>query len=218
MDLVGILKDKAVPLGRFAQSQFMVWIAVLRNPRAVVSRANLRSKNGVMPALRLAVFAYALTLVVALPKMFLYQHVDVSSGLVVLMDFVATALAFCLLGLTLYAAGKLLGGRGRLLASMIAGLYLAALWPIIQVTDYVLSPDLPGLGARGMVFVRAGLLGIVAALVLLLFVVKASPVVALVHGFGRVRGTIGVLIQALLMFVGLFVFLRPLFEKLAGKP
>ena len=217
MDLVSILKDKWVPLARFARKQLMVWLAVVRNPFTVISKMDLRSTKAVAPALRFVVFVYAVTLLVALPKMFLYQHVAVSSGVVVLTDFVVTALGFCLVGLTLYAAGKLMGGRGRLLGSMIAGLYLTALWPIVQVTDYVLSPELPDLGPRGTVVVRAVLLAIVVMFVVVLIVAKVSPVMAHVHRVGRVRAPIAVLIQVLLIFVGLFLFLRPLFEKLARK-
>jgi hypothetical protein len=218
MDLVSILKDKGIPLARFAQKQLMVWLSVVRYPLAVVSKVDLRSSKGVTPALRFVVFVYALTLLVAIPKMFLYQNVAVSSGVVILTDFVATALGFCLVGLTLYAAGKLMGGRGRLLASMIAGLYLTALWPIVQVTDYILSPELPpALGPHGTMIVRAALFAVVVVFVVVFIVVKASPVMGHVHAIGRVRATIAVLVQGFLMFVGLFLFLRPLFEKLAGK-
>ena len=218
MDLVSILKDNAVPLARFAQKQLMVWLAVVRNPLAVISKLNLRSANAVTPALSFVVFVYAVTLLVALPRMFLYQHVAVSTGVVVLTDFVATALGFCLVGLTLYVAGKLVGGRGHLLESMVAGLYLTALWPIVQATDYVLSPELPQLGPLAIVAVRAALLAIILVLVLVLIVAKAWPVMAHVHGFRRVRATIAVLIQGFLIFVGLFLFIRPLFERLAAKP
>jgi hypothetical protein len=218
MDLLSILKDKAAPLARFAQKQLMVWLAVVRSPLAVVSKVNLRSTKAVTPALRFAAFVYVVTLLVATPKMFLHQHVAVTSGVVVLTDFVATVLGFGLVGLTLYAAGKLVGGRGRLLGSMIGGLYLTALWPIVQVTDYVLSPELPAeLGPRGMAIVHAALFAVIAVFVVALIVVKASPVMAHVHAIGRVRATLAVLVQGLLMFVGLFLFLRPLFEKLAEK-
>jgi len=88
MDLVGILKDTGVPLARFAQKEFVVWLAVVRNPVAVTSRANVRSPKAVTAALRFAVFVYALTLFVALPKMFLDQRVAVSNGVVILTDFV----------------------------------------------------------------------------------------------------------------------------------
>lgn len=217
MDLISILKDKGVPLARFARQQLMVWLAVISNPRGVVSKVNLRSTKSVMPALRLVAFVYAVTLLVALPKMVLYQHVAVSNGVVILTDFVATALGFCLVGLTLYAGGKLMGGRGRLLGSMIAGLYLTALWPLVQLTDYVLSPELPELGPRGTLALRALLLAVVVVCVVVFIVAKVSPVMTHVHGLGRLRSLIAVLIQAFLMFVGLFLFLRPLFLRLAGK-
>src|ERR1041384_1948613 len=99
MDRVGILKDTGVPLARFAQKEFSVWLAVVRNPVAVTSRANLRSTKAVTPALRFVAFVYALTLFVALPRMFLDQQVAVSNGVVILADFVLTALGFCLVGL-----------------------------------------------------------------------------------------------------------------------
>ncbi len=217
MDLVSILKDKGNVLGRFARKQLMVWLAVVGNPVAVISRLNLRSRRTVMPALRFVVFVYAMTVFVALPKMFLYQRVAVSNEVVILTDFVATAMGFCLVGLTLYAAGKIMGGRGRLLASMIAGFYLTAFWPIVQVTDYILSPDLPWLGSRATLMVRAVLLVIIGVLIVILIVAKATPVVAHIHHFGRVRATVAVLLQGFLVFVGLFVFLRPLFAKLAGR-
>lgn len=216
MDLVSILKDSGGPIGRFARQQLMVWLAAVRNPLAVVSRVNLKSTRAVMPALRLVAFVYAVTVLVAVPRMFLYQRVDVSSGVVILADFVATALGFGLLGLTLYVAGKLLGGRGRMLGSMIAGLYLTALWPIVQVTDYLLSPELPGLGPQATQAARAVLLAVVGVFVVVFVVIKASPVMGHVHGFGRVRSTLAVLVQSVLVFAGLFLFLRPLFERLAG--
>lgn len=217
MDLVSLLKDNGVPLARFAKKQLMVWFAVVRNPLAFISKINLRSTKAVTPALGFIVFVYVLTLLVAFPKMFLYQHVDVSNEIVVLTDFVLTALTFGLVGLTLYAAGKLLGGRGGLLESMVAGLYLTAFWPFVQLTDYVLSPKLSSLDKQAAAMVRFILFVIVAVLVGAWIVVKVAPVMAHVHRFGRVRAAIAVLIQECLIVVSILVYLRPLFDRLAGK-
>ena len=96
MDLVSILKDNGAALARFARKQLMVWLAVLSNPLAVISKINLRSTEAVLPALSFVVFVYAATLLVAFPNMLLYEHVAVSNRYVDLADFVLTALSFCL--------------------------------------------------------------------------------------------------------------------------
>src|SRR5262245_34623171 len=201
MDLASLIKDNAAQLGHLAKTQLIVWLAVVRSPLDVVAKIDMRSTEAVVPALRFVAFVYAATMLVALPKMFLYQHVDVSNWMVVLSDFVLTAMSFCLVGLTLYGAGRLLRGAGGLLESMIAGLYLTALWPIVQATDYILLPELPGFDERVTMIVRGVLLLVVAVLIVALIVSKVSPVMAHVHGFGRVRATIAVLIQVLIMFV-----------------
>jgi hypothetical protein len=214
MDLVSILNDNAGQIARFAKAQFTVWIAVLRNPFDVISKLDLGTTAAFMPALRLVVFVYALTICVAFPRMFLFGGVDVSSWLVVAADFVLTILIFCLVGLTLYAAGKLLGGRGHLLDSMIAGFYLTSLWPIIQATDYVRAPKMAVLDAHEMAVVRWALFIAVAVFVVVFIAVKVIPVMAYIHRFGRLRATAAVLIQELLMFVAIYMFLSEYFGKL----
>lgn len=214
-DVVSIIKDNAAPIGRFLKAQAMVWFRVVNDPLSVISKIELGSTKSVVPAFQFAVFAYAFTIIVASPAL-IRENVDVSQTLFILSDFVMTFLSFALIGLMLWLAGKLLGGHGGLLESVVAGLYLAAFWPLVQATDYLLSIQLPGLAQEQIAMMRLGVLVIVVLGVTTVLTVKVSPVMAHVHGFGRVRAVIATLVQVGLVFFGILAFLRAYFPQLAG--
>lgn len=215
MDVGSIVKDNVVPLGRFLLRQFTVWVTVVRDPAQVVSRAGIESRQSLLPALALALFAYLLTLLVAFPRLLL-AGLDTSATAVYVADFVLTFMGFVLIGVTLYAVGRLLGGRGGFLPSLAAGLYLSAFWPIVQCTDYLLAPDLSrlGLSVEAAVFVHMGLLAAVSLVIVGWITTKAAPVIRYVHGLGRVRAAIAVILQMLVVALAIFIYLEPLFRRL----
>lgn len=218
MDVTSILKDNVVPLGRFLLRQLSVWVAVVRDPLKVVSEAVSEPPQSILPALSLALFAYLLTLMVAFPRLVL-AGMDTSRTTIFIADFVLTFMSFGLIGLTVYVVGWLLGGRGSLLSSLVAGLYLTAFWPIVQLTDYVLSPDLSwlGLSVKAVTIAHMAILATVTVFVAGFVTVKAGPVIGYVHGFSRARAVIATVVQIVLVFAAIFIFLRPLFLRLLAS-
>ncbi len=212
--LLSILRDKRVR--QTVQRQFILWLEIVADPKAAITKANLSSNKAFTSALTFALFAYAMTVLVALPEMLLFEHLDLGSKNIMLVDFVLTVvLGFSLVGLTFYSAGRLLGGHGRFRASLIVGFYLCALWPILQAFDYILLLQGPSwLSPSGKGLFKIAVLIIVILCVVALILVKVSPVMALIHRLGRLRATTATLIQALLMFIALSWLLAPVFAAI----
>ena len=217
-DIVSIIKDNAVPISRFLKKQFEIWLEVVSNPLDVISKIDIKSKNSVFPALQFSLFVYVLTIIIAIARLVAYENVDDSNTLLLLSDFVLTFLSFCLIGVTLYLLGKMFGGSGGLLASMVAGFYLTAYWPLVQVTDYFLSPQVPGFDQYETAVLRLIIFVIIFLGIIFIIVYKAHPVMAHVHGFGRIRAIIATLLQVVLVPILIFVFLGQYFLQLTANP
>lgn len=215
-DLTSLVKDYAVPIGRFLKGQFDIWLEVVDNPLGVISKIDLDARKSLESALLLTVFTYVLTMLIAVPKMIKYVDGDVLDTSVILPDFVLTFIRFCLLGLTFHGAGKALAGHGRLKGSMIAGFYLTAYWPILQFIDHFSAPSPRHLDAYETGVLRLIVFLVIIAIVLWIALRKVRPVMAHVHGLGTVGSTIAVLLQALLMFAFRYLFIESEFLQSAG--
>ncbi len=116
--------------------------------------------------------------------------------------------------MTLYAIGKGLGGSGGFRESMVAGFYLTAFWPILQIADYFLSPSLSFLDDQQNVILRFATLLILAAGFACFLTLKFHPVVAHVHKFGRVRAVAATVLLIVVVPALILVFLGEHFDQL----
>jgi len=213
-DITSIIKDYAEPLGRFLKKQFGIWLSVISNPRDFVSGAGIRTKEAVLPALYFALFVYVASIFIVTTEAVVYSKVDVLDLEFLISDLVLTLICFGLIGLTLYLIGKGLGGSGGFRESMVAGFYLSAFWPIVQIADYFLSPRLSILDDA-----ENAILGVVVLIILAVgfawfLTVKFHPVVAYVHQFGRIRAIAATVLQIVVLSVLMLVFLRDHFDRL----
>lgn len=216
-DITGFIKDYAKPLGKFLKKQLGVWLSVVSNPRAFVASIDIHAKEAVLPALYFALFVYMASIFIAAMGLVVYGQVDVLDTLFLISDFVLTFISFCLIGLTLYVSGKILGGTGGFRESMVAGLYLSAFWPILQIADYFLSPSLSFLNDEQNAILKFATLLILALGFACLLILKFHPVVAYVHKVGRVRAIAAAVLQIVCVPVLILVFLGDHFAWLFAR-
>ena len=217
-DITGFIKDYAEPLGRFLKKQFGIWLSVVASPRNFISGINIRSKDAVLPSIYFAVFVYMASIFISTMGLFAYGNVDVLDTLFLVSDFVLTFICFCLIGLTLYVIGKGLGGSGGVRESMVAGFYLSAVWPILQIADYFLSPNLSFLDDQENAILKFATLLIFTTGFACFLTVKFHPVVAHVHGFGRARAIVASVLQIVILPALILVFLGEHFQQLLARP
>ncbi len=213
-DITGIIKDYAEPLGRFLKKQFGIWLSVISNPRDFVAGIDIRSKEAVLPALYFALFVYMASIFIATTGLVVYGKINVLDTLFLISDFVLTFLCFCLIGVTLYLIGKGLGGSGGFRESMVAGFYLTAFWPILQIADYFMSPSLSFLDDQQNAILRFATFLILAAGFACFLTLKFHPVVAHVHKFGRVRAVAATVLQIVVVPALILIFLGEHFDNL----
>jgi hypothetical protein len=177
----------------------------------------------VLPALRFALFVYGLLFVVGLPGYVVFFRLKISNPTIVLADLVMTGLGFLLIGFLLHVSAKIIRGRGTLGQSLLTGLYLIGLWPIVQLTDYLVLPS-PWL--RSIIagetpseplpsdYMYAFLMLILLPAVGFFLVIKTVPVIRHIHSIGSFRATIAVLLGITLIFGAFHLILYPLLREL----
>ena len=213
-DLTGLIKDYAKPLGEFLKKQFLIWLAVVSNPHEFVASVDIRSNESVLPAVYFSLFVYVASLLIAAAGLTVYGKVDVLNTVFLISDLVLTFICFSLIGLTLFAIGKALGGSGGFMESMVAGFYLTAFWPLIQFADYFLSPSLSFLDEEQTAVFRFAILLIITAGFAWFLTVRFYPVVAHVHKFGRARAIVVAVIQIVVVPTLILMFLAEPFAQL----
>lgn len=217
-DITGIVKEYAGPLGKFLKKELEIWVQVVSSPRDFIAGIEIGAKSAMLPALYFALFVYMVSIVIAMSRLYALENVDILETRFLIADFVLTFICFCLIGLTLYLIGKSLGGAGGFGASMVAGFYLSAFWPILQVADYFLSPKLSFLTEDQNVIFKFALLIIFAVGFAVFLTLKFYPVIAHLHKFGRFRAVTAAILQIVIVPALISVFLEGYFEDLLTGP
>jgi hypothetical protein len=129
-----------------------------------------------------------------------YLHLKIEQPTIILSDVILTAIGFCQIGLFLYLPAKLIGGKGKFGDCMLTGFYLAALWPIALLADYLgmASPWVTKLRLSGwdwstvsaptamdMIYITATV--IVGTGLCLWLAIKTVPVIKKLHSIGVLR-------------------------------
>ena len=199
-------------IGRFSREQFIIWLRFVEDPVALLSEVDLHSRDSAIPALSFTFFVTGFSFLLGLPGI-LVRHGLMSPDQsvayqTVLAQAVLTFLGLVLLGPFLFIWGWILRGRGTFGASLIAGLYLTALWPFAQALLYLTLGD-PGLEEHAhnnsmnvVDYVHVFVFLACAIIVLYVWVVKTARVVRHVHNVGAVRA----IVAAVLVCVSLLAF------------
>ncbi|WP_135505174.1 hypothetical protein [Roseovarius aestuariivivens] len=213
MDIAGIVKQYATEIGRFLRHQFRVWLGLIRQPVKELAQVDLTSGDALTYSLGLAAFVYLVCLAIALPPQFAGTAPQLPDAARLVIDAITTFLGFASVGASLWVAGRLLGSRASAVACFSTGFFMTAAWPFLQLGDWVLS------GGWQMALDPVWRLGLFAGVFVVVTACAlwwATPIVAHVHRFGRVRAVLATLLQLLFIVAVWTFFLEDRFPALGA--
>jgi hypothetical protein len=182
-------------------NQFRIWWKALWKPATVIDQSDLTSDEELFQALLFAAFMLAVNFVFYLPTL---RSNGVSlSPLDIVALFCIDIGALLLWAIAFYVSGKLLLGKGEFQPCFIAGLYLAAVWPILTLLTWPVLPP--------------PVVNLVVVLVYAYLLWRTLPVAKLIHKVGRVRAGFVALIFAALVWALFVLFVGPLQKRLTSQ-
>jgi len=211
-------------LGVFFKEQFSVWLKVVKNPISVISNCDPESSQSFIESARFALFVYALVIFVALPGLVLFYKANIKNPIFFIVDFISYGLILLTFGAMLHLSAKIMFAKGWLSFSLLASGYLAAFWPILQMTDYLLLPS-PHLrasvtGENVSEVLPVDIIVFFMLLVLLpsiawYLIAKTVPVVKHIYSVGTIRAAIiSLLAFGMLVIVSQLAFLPIMQESI----
>jgi hypothetical protein len=196
LDILGLLSNFSAEIGRFFKHNYRLWLGLLRDPVDVLKKNELGSDKVLYYSLGFAAFIYLVCLAIALPPQFVGSTPGFPSPAAFVVDAITQFVGFASIGAALWISGRVLGARSGLVACLATGFFMTAVWPVLQLGDWVLSGDRLASLPPG---VQLALFGAVFLAAIAFALYWAVPIVAHVHTFGRARAILATLLQILLV-------------------
>jgi TIR domain-containing protein len=183
-------------IAHYWHEQLAVYVAVLKNPLAVVSTIDLTSFESITAALRFFFFAYLLTSFVRIPLFPILYKVNLVNPLIFITVFVMNVVSFVIFLFMMHVAAKLMRGHGTLQQTLITSCYLIAFWPFLQIPLYIFianpqTVDAFATGKRMTIFLLTDYMALTLIIIFFIyFIMKAVPSMSYIHNVGIFRAGI----------------------------